>query len=205
MSDSEKDLKINMKSMEKCTDAQQKDTCINMTNVNQDCEKTDIEETGELDSFDPIKTHIPSVMSVRSMGDAVVAQAVERAKHGKWYWNIWTIGKYTSIEWFHNYYRQKVVDFLDLTLLKDWIYVNIAIGLTTALYSDGAFFLLLPMYLFELGFSQKEAAVITSTVFAAELSCRTLMAIVSLFIQFKARNAFLFGCITCTLFRFGRF
>lgn len=50
--------------------------------------------------------------------------------------------------------RQKVVDFLDLTLFKDLIYVNIALGMSFALYSDTAFFTLQPMYLFELGFSK---------------------------------------------------
>lgn len=51
-------------------------------------------------------------------------------------------------------YRQKVVDFLDLTVLNDIIYVNMALGTSFALYSDNTFFTLQPMYLFELGFSR---------------------------------------------------
>lgn len=51
-------------------------------------------------------------------------------------------------------YRQKVVDFLDLTVLNDLIYVNMALGTSFALYSDNTFFTLQPMYLFELGFSR---------------------------------------------------
>lgn len=47
-----------------------------------------------------------------------------------------------------------MVDFLDLTLLKDLVYVNIVIGTSFALYSDNSFFTLEPMYLFELGFSK---------------------------------------------------
>lgn len=47
-----------------------------------------------------------------------------------------------------------MVDFLDLNLFKDLIYVNIALGISFALYSDTAFFTLQPMYLFELGFSK---------------------------------------------------
>lgn len=50
--------------------------------------------------------------------------------------------------------RQKMVDFLDLTLLKDMVYLNIVLGISFALYSDNAFFTLQPMYLFELGFSK---------------------------------------------------
>lgn len=52
------------------------------------------------------------------------------------------------------YCRQVVVDFLDLTLLKDMIYVNIVLGISFALYSDVAFFTLQPVYLFYLGFSK---------------------------------------------------
>lgn len=47
-----------------------------------------------------------------------------------------------------------LVDFLDLTLLKKFVYVNIVLGITFALYSDVAFFTLQPLYLFELGYSR---------------------------------------------------
>lgn len=49
---------------------------------------------------------------------------------------------------------QVLVDFLDLTLLKDPIYVNIVLGISFALYSDLAFFTLQPMYLFMIGFGK---------------------------------------------------
>lgn len=47
-----------------------------------------------------------------------------------------------------------IVDFLDLTLLKQPVYVNIVMGITFALYSDVAFFTMQPSYLFELGYSK---------------------------------------------------
>lgn len=98
-----------------------------------------------------------------------------------------------------------MVNFLDLTLLKDLIYVNIAIGLTMSLYSDGAFFILLPMYLFDLGFSKDDAAMISSAASAAELCCRAFMAVISFRFQFKARSIFFFGSIAITLIRCGIF
>lgn len=49
---------------------------------------------------------------------------------------------------------QIIVDFLDLTLLKKPIYVNIVLGISFALYSDIAFFTLQPLYMFELGFDK---------------------------------------------------
>lgn len=50
--------------------------------------------------------------------------------------------------------RQKFVDILDLTLLKDVVYVNIISGLTFAHLADAYFAILLPMYLSELNISK---------------------------------------------------
>lgn len=49
---------------------------------------------------------------------------------------------------------QIVVDFLDLTLLKNPVYVNIVVGISLAHYSDVAFFTFQPMYLFLLGYTK---------------------------------------------------
>lgn len=59
-----------------------------------------------------------------------------------------------ATQFFMNISRQKVIDFLDLTLLKDLVYLNIVLGISFALYSDNSFFTLQPMYLFTLGFSK---------------------------------------------------
>lgn len=58
------------------------------------------------------------------------------------------VAKETLSKW------QAIVNFLDLTLLKKPIYVNIVLGISFALYSDIAFFTLQPLYLFELGFNK---------------------------------------------------
>lgn len=50
--------------------------------------------------------------------------------------------------------RQKVVDFLDLSLMKDLIYVNILLGISFTIFADNTFFPLLPIYLDTLGFSK---------------------------------------------------
>lgn len=51
-------------------------------------------------------------------------------------------------------FRQKIVDFLDLTLLKDVVYVNIVFGLTCTHISDQYFYVLMPKYLEELNISK---------------------------------------------------
>jgi len=50
--------------------------------------------------------------------------------------------------------RATIVDFLDLTLLKQPVYINIVLGITFALYSDITFFTMQPIYLFELGYTK---------------------------------------------------
>lgn len=98
--------------------------------------------------------------------------------------------------------RQKVVDFLDLTHVKDIIYMNLAMGVSFALYSDTAFFTLQPMYLFGLGFSKADVAKIIAIGAAADLSSRIFMAIVSLCVQVKARYIYLAGATFTIIARF---
>lgn len=74
-----------------------------------------------------------------------------------------------------------------------------------SLYSDGGFFILLPMYIVDLGFSKDDAAIITSTASAAELFGRAVLAIISIRYQFKARDIFLAGSIFTTITRLGMF
>lgn len=50
--------------------------------------------------------------------------------------------------------REKIVDFLDLTLLQELVYVNICIGMSFALFSDVSFFTIQPVYLEELKFTK---------------------------------------------------
>lgn len=101
------------------------------------------------------------------------------------------------------FHRQKVVDFLDLTLFNDLVYVNIALGMSFALYSDTAFFTLQPMYLFELGFSKTDAAVIIATGAAADLGSRVFMAIMCLCVRVKARYIYLAGAGFTVIARIG--
>uniref|UniRef100_A0A8D8ES32 Monocarboxylate transporter 9 n=1 Tax=Culex pipiens TaxID=7175 RepID=A0A8D8ES32_CULPI len=68
-------------------------------------------------------------------GPVVVSDSTERDKQPATKWQV-------------------LIDFLDLTLLKDPIYVNIVLGISFALYSDLAFFTLQPMYLFMIGFGK---------------------------------------------------
>ncbi|XP_031623601.1 monocarboxylate transporter 14-like [Contarinia nasturtii] len=143
------------------------------------CERSkSLDPTQKLDGFKPIRRRMSSVMSI---GDFDGVKFLNRTKKGK---------------------MRKVIDFLDLTLLKDLVYVNIVLGISFGLYSDNTFFALLPMYLFELHFSQPDVAMIVSCGSAADLASRVCLAIISLFVEVKARNIFWAGSIAVVLTRF---
>lgn len=51
-------------------------------------------------------------------------------------------------------FLSKIVHILDLTFLKDAIYVNIALGFSFAMFSENMFNALVPIFLVQKGFSQ---------------------------------------------------
>ncbi|XP_075154484.1 monocarboxylate transporter 9 [Haematobia irritans] len=97
---------------------------------------------------------------------------------------------------------QIIVDFLDLTLLKKPIYVNIVLGISFALYSDIAFFTLQPLYMFELGFNKPDTASIIAIGAAADLGSRIFLAFLAIFIQMPSRYIYLAGSFFTVLTRF---
>ncbi|KAH8354772.1 hypothetical protein KR084_007332, partial [Drosophila pseudotakahashii] len=95
-----------------------------------------------------------------------------------------------------------IVDFLDLTLLKKPIYVNIVLGITFALYSDITFFTMQPVYLFELGYSRPDTATIIAIGAAADLTSRIFLAITAVCIQVPSRYIYLAGAVLTVFARF---
>ncbi|KAH8275744.1 hypothetical protein KR026_004448, partial [Drosophila bipectinata] len=95
-----------------------------------------------------------------------------------------------------------IVDFLDLTLLKKPIYVNIVLGITFALYSDITFFTMQPVYLFELGYSRPDTATIIAIGAAADLSSRIFLAVTAVCIQVPSRYIYLAGAVLTVFARF---
>ncbi|XP_055713264.1 monocarboxylate transporter 9 [Phlebotomus papatasi] len=116
-------------------------------------------------------------------GPIVISDASERDKKpaGKW---------------------QVLVDFLDLTLLNDLVYVNIVLGISFALFSDNTFFAVLPMYLLSLNFSKQDTAKIIAIGAAADLASRTFLALASTCIKVKSRYVYLAGAAFTVAARF---
>ncbi|XP_055912908.1 monocarboxylate transporter 7 [Eupeodes corollae] len=99
-------------------------------------------------------------------------------------------------------YWQCIEDFLDLSLLKDPIYLNIVLGMSFALYSDLAFFTLQPMYLFELNYTKMETANIIAFGAAADLISRVIIALSAIFVTVSSRHIYLAGSFFTFITRF---
>ncbi|CAG2066105.1 unnamed protein product, partial [Timema podura] len=96
---------------------------------------------------------------------------------------------------------EKIVNFLDLKLLLDPIYSNIAVGIAFTFTADIIFFTILPIYLFYLGFSKPETAVCISIGLACDLGGRLFLTVLGLFAQVKSRTLVLFGSTATVVFR----
>nr|CAD7612707.1 unnamed protein product [Timema genevievae] len=96
---------------------------------------------------------------------------------------------------------EKIVNFLDLKLLLDPIYSNIAVGIAFTFTADIIFFTIHPIYLFYLGFSKPETAVCISIGLACDLGGRLFLTVLGLFAQVKSRTLVLFGSTATVVFR----
>nr|CAD7579153.1 unnamed protein product [Timema californicum] len=95
----------------------------------------------------------------------------------------------------------KIVNFLDLKLLLDPIYSNIAVGIAFTFTADIMFFTIHPIYLFYLGFSNPETAACISIGLACDLGGRLFLTVLGLFAQVKSRTLVLFGSTATVFFR----
>lgn len=101
---------------------------------------------------------------------------------------------------------QILVDFLDLPLLSDLVYVNILVGISFVIFSDLLFYTILPMYLiFDLQFNSWETAQVIGISASADLLSRTFLALSSTLTKMKSRNVYLFGVMFTIVARFGKF
>ncbi|CAG9764127.1 unnamed protein product [Ceutorhynchus assimilis] len=78
---------------------------------------------------------------------------------------------------------QSLIHSMDLQLLADPKYLNIATGLSLSFLADVAFFPILPALMTEFGFGSSEVALMISVFFAADLAARITLSVISAFFQ----------------------
>ncbi|CAD7091335.1 unnamed protein product [Hermetia illucens] len=95
-----------------------------------------------------------------------------------------------------------IVDFLDLSLLKQPVYVNIVLGITLAFYADLSFFSFQPLYLFELEYTKLEVSRVIAVGAGADLLSRCALVVLNAVAPVPARYIFLAGAIASIISRF---
>ncbi|KAM3967797.1 monocarboxylate transporter 9 [Aphomia sociella] len=96
---------------------------------------------------------------------------------------------------------QTVTEFLDLTLLKDWVYDNITVGMALTFFADLTFFTLEPLFLGRNHLSQAEIAYIITFGGATDMTARLLLGVAGQFFRINARCMFFAGALFAAIFR----
>ncbi|CAB3256351.1 unnamed protein product [Arctia plantaginis] len=96
---------------------------------------------------------------------------------------------------------QTVAEFLDLTLLKDLVYVNIVFGLALTFFSDLTFFTVEPLFLDKNQLTKSEIASIIAVGGATDMSARLFLGVAGQFFRLKSRYMFYAGAFLTALFR----
>lgn len=88
---------------------------------------------------------------------------------------------------------QKLVLFFDLTLLKDYVYVNLMLGVNIANFVELNFSILTPWVLKEFNFENFEIATFMSLLAATDVVCRFIIPLLADKIGWQNKSFFLFG------------
>ncbi|XP_076766349.1 uncharacterized protein LOC143433101 [Xylocopa sonorina] len=88
---------------------------------------------------------------------------------------------------------EKFIIFFDLDLLRDFVYVNLMLGITFANFSEMNFSLLTPFILSEYGFSQNRVALVMSILAGFDVAGRLVIPFIADFIGWQNRTFFLVG------------
>lgn len=93
---------------------------------------------------------------------------------------------------------------LDVSLLKEPKYLNVALGLGLVLVSDFSFISIVPVLLGNGGFVPQDIATFMAVFFAMDLVSRILLTLVSFKVTYRNRIVFLIGSALVALARFGK-
>lgn len=97
-----------------------------------------------------------------------------------------------------------MVDFLDLRLLLDPVYVNIALGTGISFFADITYCALFPLVVLKLGYSRADSAICISILTATDIFGRLCVTLIGAFRpQVTSRALFFAGAVTSVVGRIG--
>ncbi|XP_066583477.1 uncharacterized protein [Prorops nasuta] len=156
-----------------------------------------------LPNWQNIKGHVNSDMTVRNLRDVHTTKTDINVNHSEILINGKMPKSVTS-----RIFRG-IVQFYDLSLLRDPIYVNIMLGMSIAIFAELNFSLLTPFILGDMGLSNSKIATVMSLVASFDLIFRGVAPYVGEWLKWSARTMYLFSLIlliisrTTLIFTFG--
>ncbi|KAJ0182335.1 hypothetical protein K1T71_001704 [Dendrolimus kikuchii] len=96
---------------------------------------------------------------------------------------------------------QTIAEFLDLTLLKDFVYDNIIFGMALTFFADLTFFTLEPLFLDKVNLSRGEIANIIALGGATDMCARLFLGVAGQFFRMNSRHMFFTGALLAALIR----
>uniref|UniRef100_A0A182IMK1 Major facilitator superfamily (MFS) profile domain-containing protein n=1 Tax=Anopheles atroparvus TaxID=41427 RepID=A0A182IMK1_ANOAO len=99
-------------------------------------------------------------------------------------------------------FLSKVIQFFDLTLLKDKVYLNMMLGMSIAVFAEINFSLLTPFILGDLGYGTEQIASIMSTLAVADLVFRFVSPFVGDFLKLTPRVMYMIALAMLIVTRF---
>lgn len=97
--------------------------------------------------------------------------------------------------------KEKILEILNVKILKDAVYCNICFGQSFVNFSDITFFVLQPMLMFQYGFDKTQVAMCISICAAADVGGRFLLALVSSLVHINTRLLFYLATLFTLIFR----
>nr|CAH7734628.1 unnamed protein product [Callosobruchus chinensis] len=91
---------------------------------------------------------------------------------------------------------------IDLSLLKDLKYLNIAVGLALSYSADVCFISIIPSVLKNSAFQEHDVSMMMTAYFGSDLACRIIYSVISGLMKIRNKHVFLAGTIFSAIFRF---
>lgn len=96
------------------------------------------------------------------------------------------------------------MELFEITLLKNWSFLNVCLGISFVFASDFTFASLLPLMMTHDGFSKSDAALAVTVGATAELVSRCLLALFTLVVDIKAKYLFFMAMICMAFAKVGK-
>uniref|UniRef100_A0A1B0G2T3 Major facilitator superfamily (MFS) profile domain-containing protein n=1 Tax=Glossina morsitans morsitans TaxID=37546 RepID=A0A1B0G2T3_GLOMM len=101
----------------------------------------------------------------------------------------------------HSVYYRKIIAFFDLDLLRDFSYVNLAVGLTLIKFVEVNFTILTPFILADFGFANSEIAIAMSSLGISDLIIRFLIPLITAKMNYNNKTFVIGGVLGMCLGR----